>query len=199
MESLRDTVAAARAGDRAAFAALFERNVPRLIAFLRARVGGVITDKESVLDLAQSVCREALVDLGEFEMRSEAEFRNWLFVRAVRKVANRHRFLHRERRDVAREVGVDLSDEDAAGVVEVYATAFSPSRHASAREEIARLENALAQLPDAQREAIALTRVGELSYADAAEQTGRTESALRGLVMRGLARLAAILEENEQP
>ena len=42
---------------------------------------------------------------------------------------------------------------------------------------------------------MALTRLAGMSYGEAAETLGRTESALRGLVMRGLAKIAALLDE----
>lgn len=49
------------------FDSLFQRNLPRLVAFIRARAGKAIALRESAADLAQSVCREVLADLKEFE------------------------------------------------------------------------------------------------------------------------------------
>lgn len=196
-DELRETVSAAGAGDAQAFDSLFARNLPRLMAFVRARVGGVVAEKESVHDLVQSVCREAVEDLDRFDFRGEEAFRQWLFVRAVRKICNRYRWYQRARRDVGREKAADASEEGVEEFVTAFATISTPSRHASAREQMELFEAALEQLPDAQREAIAMTRVAGLSYAEAAEALGRTEAAVRGLVMRGLARLSALLESNE--
>jgi len=197
MDSPRQTVFAARNGDRAAFDSLFARNFPRLVAFIRARVGGVIAARESAHDLAQSVCREALEGIDEFDFRGEDAFRRWLFVRAVRKISNRHRWLHREKRDAARDAVPALAEEDATGLLTAYATIDTPSRHASAKEQLELIESSLERLPDAQREAIALVRVAGLSYQETAEHLGRTESATRGLVMRGLARLSGLLDGSE--
>ena len=191
------TVNAARQGQPEAFDSLFARNLPKLVAFIRARAGGVVAAKESVHDLAQSVCREALADLDKFDYRGEEAFRHWLFVRATRKICNRHRFHHRAKRDVSREAqDFAPSEDEASQIIDCYATLGSPSRIVGAREELERIEKALADLPDAQREAVALSRVAGLSYEEIAEQLDRSESSVRGLVMRGLARLAALLEED---
>ncbi|MCA8968211.1 MAG: sigma-70 family RNA polymerase sigma factor [Planctomycetes bacterium] len=199
MKAFEQTVEAARGGDDAAFGSLFERSLPRLVAFVRARAGGAVAAHESAHDLALSVCREALEDIDRFDYRSEEAFRHWLFVRAARKINNRHRYLHRHKRDVSREVSAPAradGESEFENVLTAYATLTTPSRILSARDECTRIEEALAALPDAQREAITLTRVAGLSYAEAAEQSDKTESSMRGLVMRGLARLAELLEED---
>jgi RNA polymerase sigma-70 factor (ECF subfamily) len=192
--SLNETLAAAQRGERPALDALFARHVPPLVAFLRNKAGGVVVQRESVHDLAQSVCREALLELGDLEFEDEAAFRSWLFFRATRKVMKRHRFHHQARRDVKREqppAGAGtISDGD---LVACYASLCTPSRHASAREELGRIEAALAQLSQEQRDAVVYSRVMGLDYADVARQMGRSASAVRGLVARGLARLSVML------
>ncbi len=189
---LRETVNAAIAGDAPAFDSLFARNLPHLHAFLRLKAGGVVTERESISDLAQSVCREVLSDLDSFEYRGEREFRNFLLLQATRKILKRYRYHHREKRDVAREVSQATTDEDARRLIDCYATILTPSRHAAAREEVDRVEAAMHQLPDEQRDAVAMSRIMGLSYAEIAAQLGKSESAARGLVARGLAKLTSI-------
>jgi DNA-directed RNA polymerase specialized sigma24 family protein len=48
-------------------------------------------------------------------------------------------------------------------------------------------------LPEAQRDAVLLSRIAGLGYQEIARQKGITEAAVRGLVARGLARLAGLL------
>ena len=72
--------------------------MPQLIAFLRVKVGRLIGARESVRDLAQSVCREVLEDMDDFEYAGDAAFRSWLFQQASRKILDRHRYLRRARR-----------------------------------------------------------------------------------------------------
>jgi len=190
---LRKTAIKARAGDAAAFDTLFERAMPHLLAFLRVQVGGVVSARESVHDLAQSVCREVLEDIDELHGATEEEFRNWLLLQARRKVLDRYRYLTRKQRDAAREA-IACSDEEAHSMLDCYATFCTPSRVAAARDELLRVEAAIAQLPDNQREAVAMSRIMELDYAEIADRLHCTESAVRGLVARGLANLALLLE-----
>jgi RNA polymerase sigma-70 factor (ECF subfamily) len=172
--------------------ALFARNLPPLVAFIRARTGRAVAGRESAADIAQSVCREVLQDMGGFAYRSDEAFRGWLFMQAARKILDRNRFLHRERRDVARE-REQPTEEQARTLLTCYATLGTPSRCASAREELARIEAAVQELPEAQRDAVSMSRLMGMAYADIAAVLGVSESAVRGLVARGLATVAAKL------
>jgi DNA-directed RNA polymerase specialized sigma24 family protein len=53
-------IAAARRGEPRAVDSLFARNLPPLVAFIRARAGKAIAARESAHDIAQSVFREVL-------------------------------------------------------------------------------------------------------------------------------------------
>jgi DNA-directed RNA polymerase specialized sigma24 family protein len=55
------------------------------------------------------------------------------------------------------------------------------------------LETLFDALPQAQRQAIELTKLGGLSVAEAAARTGASESAIKVQVHRGLKRLAALV------
>jgi RNA polymerase sigma-70 factor (ECF subfamily) len=164
-----------------------------LVAFIRARLGPALAARESALDIAQSVYREVIQDFGALEYQGEASFRNWLFQHAVRKILDRNRYHHRARRDIAREFG-PANDEQAAALVHCYATLGTPSRHAAAREELERFEQAVATLPEAQRDAVTMSRLMGLGYGEIASVMQCTESAVRGLVARGLAALVQVLD-----
>jgi RNA polymerase sigma-70 factor (ECF subfamily) len=192
-DELRETIVAARSGDRAAFDSLFARHLPALQAFLRCRVAGELKELESIRDLAQSVCREVLQDIAALDYRGEDAFRGWLFLQATRKIVDRYRYHKRARRDSSRDTPLPADDE--AELLQHYATLCTPSRHASGQEQLSRVEAAMRRLPEKQRDAVLMSRVAGLSYAAIAGQTDTTESAVRGLVARGLARLAEILGE----
>lgn len=195
-EDFETSLNAAKSGDRAAYDDLFERNLPTLVAFLRAKVGGELMERESVRDLAQSVCREVLKDLSKLEFRSEESFRSYLFLQASRKVVDRYRYHKQEMRDPRREEPLP-SDTEAAELMGTYAPICTPSRAAGAKEELSRVEQALQLLPDAQRDAVLLSRIAGLSYQEIAKQKNITEAAVRGLVARGLARLAGLLGQSQ--
>ncbi len=188
--TLEDEVDAARRGDAAAMNSVFARNLNPLVAFIRARAGRDLMERESAHDLAQSVCREVIQDLADFEYRGDEEFRAWLFQQATRKILDRARYHHREKRAVSREVAMPDDEASAEALLACYATLCTPSQYASARDELARFEAAVQRLPEAQRDAVTMSRLMNLSYGVIAEQLGVTESAVRGLVARGLATLA---------
>jgi RNA polymerase sigma-70 factor, ECF subfamily len=191
-------IAAARRGEARAVDSLFARNMAPLVAFIRARAGRAITARESAVDIAQSVFREVLVDAEKIRLEGEGAFRNWLFMQATRKVLDRAKFHGRDRRDVSREVAIPEAGPAADALLACYATIASPSRHAVAREELARFETAVQQLPEAQRDAVTMSRLMGLEYAQIAEQMDTTESAVRGLVARGLAALSSLLDDDDE-
>lgn len=189
-------IAAARAGEPHALTSLFERNLAPLVAFIRARTGRAIAGRESASDIAQSVFREVLQDADRIELKGEGAFRNWLYMQATRKVLDRAKFHGRDRRDVAREVAIPEAGPGADALLGCYATIASPSRHAVAREELERFERAVQALPENQRDAVTMSRLMGLSYDQVAEQLGVSESAVRGLVARGLAALSTELDDD---
>ncbi|MCB9919928.1 MAG: sigma-70 family RNA polymerase sigma factor [Planctomycetes bacterium] len=190
---LQDDVKAARRGDVGAMESVFARNMNPLVAFIRARAGRDLMARESAVDLAQSVCREVIQDLDAFEYRGDEEFRAWLFQQATRKILDRARYHNREKRAVDREVAIP-DEESAEALLACYAELCTPSRYASARDDLARFEAAVQKLPDAQRDAVTMSRLMHLPYPVIAEQLGVTESAVRGLVARGLATLVEAIQ-----
>jgi len=58
-----------------------------------------------------------------------------------------------------------------------------------------RLEKALSDLPDEQREVVLLRKIEGFSSREAAEVTGKTDAAVRKAYSRGLARLSARMME----
>jgi RNA polymerase sigma-70 factor (ECF subfamily) len=196
-ERSRDLVRRATAGDTAAVEQLLTEHLSRLRAFVRLRMGRVVSAKESTEDLVQSVCREALEHLDGFEYRGEASFRHWLFRRAEHKVQDRGRFYSRGKRDAAREIPIQgtAPDGEAPETLRGLESLFTPSRDAVAHEELARLERAFAKLPADYQEVILLARVVGLPHAEIAERMGRSVSATWTLLSRALARLSTLLGE----
>ncbi|HZL99193.1 MAG TPA: RNA polymerase sigma factor, partial [Planctomycetota bacterium] len=160
---------------------LLERHLPELRAYLRRRARGLLAARESASDLAQSVCREVITHVDRFEHGAEESFRAWLYRTAERKLVSRYRYYTATKRDGA-------ASEACLGPAPA-----TPSRHAAAREELAAAEAALARLDAPYREAILLSRVEGLSHAEIARRMGRSEGAVRNLVYRGLAQVAAEL------
>ena len=183
-------VDAAKRREPGAVEQLLVRNLPGLEAFVRLRMGPVLRGLMTAPDLVQSVCREVLEDLGDFEFRGEAPFRHWLFVRAENKLREKHRFHHADKRDVGKQQAMP----EATTAFSAYQTLCTPSRDAEARETMRRVEAAFDLLPEDYREAITLHKLCGLSHAEIAERMQRSEGAVRNLVYRGISRLALLVD-----
>lgn len=185
-------------GDQPALDELVAMHVPRLRAWLRLRAPAAVLARESTSDLVQSVCREALDELGRFEWRGEPAFRAWLYTKAATKLVDRLRHWQAQRRAAAGpELRVSQAEDgELAGVY--LAAGLTPSRVAIGREDLARFEQALAELPEDQREVLALVRIAGLSQAEVATHLGRSEGSVRGLLQRALRRLSWVLSREQE-
>ncbi len=183
----------AAAGDEQALAQLLQRHLPAVRAFVRSHMAPQLRARESASDVVQSVCRELLTHQDRFQHPGERGFIAWLYTTARRKIQNRARDIQREKRDAGREVH-DLSESTLGALGAAYARISSPSGRALREEEVARLEAAIDQLPEEQREVITLAHLAGLSRADIGVQMGRSEEAVRALLHRAKARLAILLD-----
>ena len=66
------------------------------------------------------------------------------------------------------------------------------------RDERQRLREAIAQLPDDQREALILTQLEKIPYEEAAQVLGASEGTVKSRVNRAKARLKEILSEERE-
>ncbi len=194
MNNWLTTIDSASRGDSQAIAALLERNLPRLRAFVRLRMGPQLRAKESASDLVQSACREVLEHVERYRYRSEANFRQWLFTTAARKIRDRVDYYRAQRRSVDREAVAATSLESVAGV---YADLRTPSAQLEIEERIARLEAAFDRLSDEHREVITLARIVGLPHKQVGAAMGRSEAASRTLLFRALAQLGATLDAEQ--
>ncbi|WP_433261872.1 RNA polymerase sigma factor SigC [Actinosynnema sp. CS-041913] len=156
---------AAGSGDRAAlesFVRATQRDVWRLVAHL--------TDPGRADDLAQEVYLRALRSLPAFEGRSSA--RTWLLSIARRTVV-----------DHIRATGARPAIAWSADVQQVSDAQRSASR-APGFEDVVELNLMLAGLAPERREALLLTQVLGLSYAEAAEVCGCPIGTVRSRVAR---------------
>lgn len=176
-------------GDRGALDQLLQRYLPQLHAFVHARLGRQMRARESSVDVVQSVCRELLSAREPFEFRGEDRFRAWLFTSALNKMRERHRRMHADKRDVAREV-----DGSADAALLAVAHLLTPSQDAIGNETAAALRESLEELAEDHREVITLARLVRLPHRVIAEVMGRTEEATRQLLARAMLQLARGLQ-----
>jgi RNA polymerase sigma-70 factor (ECF subfamily) len=75
----------------------------------------------------------------------------------------------------------------------------TPGQGALHREQLARLAEALLELPEDQRRAVELHHLQGLSLAEVGKRLGRSREAVAGLVFRGLKNLRALLTDKRGP
>ncbi len=150
-------------------------------------------------DLVQQTLLEAFQNRDQCQARDEAQIAAWLRRMLARNLLDAVRRFCQGKRDVARERSLEADLEDSSSRLQAWLAdeQSSPSQRAVKEEELLRLTNAIAQLPQAQRDAVELHHFKELSLAELAKRLGRTEASVAGLLRRGLKRLRELLQAPE--
>jgi len=135
-----------------------------------------------------------------FRGRSDGERLAWLRQILAHNLADALRAFRRAKRDVARERSVQQALDQSSVRVEAWLAAeqSSPSQQVAGEEEAVLLARALAELPDAQREALLLRHWDGWSLKEISRHMGRSPDAVAGLLKRGLKQLRAVLSGEEQ-
>jgi RNA polymerase sigma-70 factor (ECF subfamily) len=150
-------------------------------------------------DVVQQTLLQAHQGLAQFRGHGDAEMRAWLRQILARNLGRVVRDLGRARRDVQRERSLSAALHESSARLEAWLAAeqSSPSQRAARHEEVARLAEALAELPEAQREALVLHYWQGQTLAEIGRQLQRSPAAVAGLVHRGLKQLRSWLQQPE--
>jgi RNA polymerase sigma factor (sigma-70 family) len=175
-------MAAAQAGDGAAYQALLRDCIPVIKSVARRR--GVAADR--IDDVVQDVL--LTIHRARQTYDPSRSFTAWLSVIADRRAID---LLRRTRRQDLREVHAPLAFESHADQAADPAQGLA---HADATDTVAR---ALASLPTRQREAVQHLVLEERSLADAAALTRRTKGSLKVNLHRALKALRGRMEHRE--
>lgn len=177
-ERLDALVSGVRAGDRDAIAAVYLEVAPALRGFLLRRVShGEVAD-----DLVEHTFVELIE--GCDRLRGDGRsLRAWLYRAARNNLAD-------WRKSAARRSDAELTPARAASVADPDP---DPADQAVRRSPDPELRAALASLTAEQREVVELRMVADLSTAQVAAITGRTEGAVKALQHRAVSSLAARL------
>ncbi len=162
----------------AAFATLYERHVERVFRYLRARGA----PEELAADLTATTFERALLHIDRYRP-GPAGFAPWL----LRIARNAYIDAGRRSRPIANLREADLL---AAG-------GPSPEDAALASEERRRLIALLAELPDIQRDALALRFAVGLSSREIGDVIGKSEGATKKLLTRALAALRESIRHDD--
>ncbi len=168
-----------------------------LLLLVRLQMGSRLRAKVDASDVVQQAILHAHERRAQFRGATEGEWQAWLRVILANALATMVRRYDAQARNPRRERSLEAELERSSSGLEglLAADLTSPSERAVRGEELLRLADALAQLPDDQRRVVELHYLKGLTVADVADQIGRTRPAAVGLLFRGLKRLRELLRD----
>ncbi len=179
----RQLVERARSGDQQAFEELCLGLRERLLATIQSRLGPTARQAIDPEDVLQASFVRALHSIQRFEWRGEDSFRRWLESIAIHVTLDAVR--HQGRRTVLR-IDRELKGDGA-----------SPSKGIRRRERLDRLEVSMKALSPDYRTVLRLSRMDGLSIKEIANQMGRSESAVKNLLLRATKQLRQSFGDTE--
>jgi len=172
----------AMTGSGEALERLYERAAPRLLAYIRLRIGRDLRARLESRDILQSTLLRSFERFDDFRGSDARSLAAWLARIAEREIADRADFHHRQRRDAGRETALDEPADMPAPVRSALTQAILD-------EQARQLEAAMDSLSDAHREIILLRKFEELSFPEIARRLGKSEDACRMQLARAMTAL----------
>ncbi|MBI5568359.1 MAG: sigma-70 family RNA polymerase sigma factor [Desulfomonile tiedjei] len=183
-----ELVSLAREGSGAAFGELVDRYAPVVYRVARV-ITGVPEDAEEVV---QETFLRAFKHLEQFSIE-KASFRTWLLAIARNQSINVFSALKRKAARFLYEFEAESSRRKQPD--NPHAVDFRDAESLlSTKQEYARLQKVLAELPERQRTALILKTQEELSYEEIARIMNSSSSAVESLIFRARRRVIELLE-----
>tara|TARA_R110002049_G_scaffold4601_5_gene32253 strand:+ start:354891 stop:355604 length:714 start_codon:yes stop_codon:yes gene_type:complete len=202
--STTELVVASKQGDNEALGRLLEQYRGYLLMLAHRYLSERLRRRIDPSDIVQLTYLEAKRDLPAFRGETPAEFAGWLRGMLKNNVATAvTRHITTQKRSIKREVRADGGQEDdSAGggwIGQLPGSTTSPSGVAIRAEAVVALFNALHQLPETQAEALRLRYMEGLPLAQIVERMGKSDTAVAGLLKRGLQKLRTVLNTESSP
>jgi RNA polymerase sigma-70 factor (ECF subfamily) len=176
----------ALAGSDAALDTLYARFGPRLLSFIRLKMGRSLRARLESRDILQATFLKSFEHLDDFDGSDVRSLLGWMMRIAEREINDRADFHTRQQRDARQEEDV----EDHSQMAERTRSALS---RLILNEQAERLDDALGTLTESHRQVILLRMFEELSFPDVAARLGRSEDASRMLFARAMTALTLAL------
>jgi len=178
----------ALAGSDAALDTLFERFGPRLLSFIRLRMGRSLRARLESRDILQATFLKSFQHMDDFEGQDGPTLLAWLMRIAEHEIRDRADFHRRQQRDAQQED--DLRDHP-----ELVARSRSALSRLILDERAERVEAALESLTDGHRQVILLRAFEELSFPEIARRLGKSEDACRMQFARAMTALTLVVSK----
>jgi RNA polymerase sigma-70 factor, ECF subfamily len=142
-------------------------------------------------DLVQQTLLRAHAALPDLRATDHAGLSAWLRKILANELRDALRHFHRDKRDIAREFPLeDDLNRSASGLADwLAASQTTPSGRASHNEQLLKLSDALAELPEIMREVVVLKHCQGWTLQQIADRINRTVPAVASYLRRGLERL----------
>jgi RNA polymerase sigma-70 factor (ECF subfamily) len=175
------------------------RSYLRLLAGLQ--VGARLRAKLDPSDLVQQALLKAHQGRAGFRGGTSAEMAAWLRQILARTLADALRDLDRQRRDVSRERSLEVALDESSARLERWLvdSGMAPGDAAERNEQLLHLAEALARLPEPQRQAVLLRYYEGRSLPEIGERLNRSRAGVASLLRRGLSRLREHLGTGGEP
>ncbi len=175
------TIERAKAGEPQALGAVYDWYLPRVYRYVLSRVGNV-TEAE---DLTEDVFLRMLGAIGDYK-KTGVPFSAWLF-----RIARNHLISHYRKNGVRK--GQEVLDERMAD------SRQDPAAIVETQMMIGEVAEAVQNLPEAQRDVIALRFAGGLSIAETAQVLGKRQGNVKTLQHKAVLKLQKMLRTETKP
>ena len=171
------------------------REYLRLLA--RLQIDPRVRGKVDPSDVVQETLLKAHGRRDQFRGTTDAELAAWLRQILANQLGEALRRFTRQQRDVGLERSLQAAVEESSARLERWLAVEDESggQRAMRDEQLLRMGEALATLPEDQRAAVEMRYLEGVSVARIGERMGRTEASVAGLLRRGLDRLRELLKE----
>lgn len=178
-------------------AADFERYREYLRFLAEIQLRGPLRARMDPSDVVQQTMLQAYQARDQCQAEDSAAEAAWLRQILNRVLLHAIRDHQRDKRDVRRERSLEASIHGSSCRIADFLSGGQshPSVRADRNEQIARMTSALAELPEAQREAIIWHYFHGCTLDETGQHLGRSAPAVAGLVHRGLKSLRGVLGE----
>lgn len=184
------TLQRARAGCSRALGELFDRCRPVLLEWASRALGNRFRAKHGPSDLVQQSFLEAQRDFNAFQGASDQELLAWLRQILTHNLMD---FARKYQPTTKRALDRESAEEDAV-LNSVVAQDPSPSQHASTREQVLLLQEALLGLDEEKRLALRLRHQEQLSFIEIGRRLGKSEEAARKIWARAVEELRRVIK-----
>jgi RNA polymerase sigma-70 factor, ECF subfamily len=173
-----------------------ESQTPPLLAYIGRNLGPALRTKLGPEDILQEVAVSALGSPSQFDVPGRDPFKLLCQLAEQRIIDAHRRHVGAQKRSAEREVSIDapVTGSQPFGFIDLLAASLtSPSQAFSRDQKEFRLQQAIADLTEEQRQAIRLRYVDGWPSKQIAEHLGKTDGAVRVLLTRTLTRLQELM------